>query len=159
MELDKKVRDFIEKKISKFFKKKISKKIEGSIFRFSVEYANDNETPFLLEQIYNTKSDEILQQFKISESLVKKIKENEYNPDNLAFLKVEQLHPEKYEKILKKRKLEEAKKKNKATTNAFRCSKCGERKTTIVEKQTRAGDEPATVYITCSVCGNKWTMN
>tara|TARA_B100000768_G_C11273443_1_gene374617 strand:- start:450 stop:929 length:480 start_codon:yes stop_codon:yes gene_type:complete len=159
MELDKKVRDFIEKKISKFFKKKISKKIEGSIFRFSVEYANDNETPFLLEQIYNTKSDEILQQFKISESLVKKIKENEYNPDNLAFLKVEQLHPEKYEKILKKRKLEEAKKKNKATTNAFKCSKCGERKTTIVEKQTRAGDEPATVYITCSVCGNKWTMN
>tara|TARA_B110000977_G_scaffold201090_1_gene294088 strand:+ start:3566 stop:4045 length:480 start_codon:yes stop_codon:yes gene_type:complete len=159
MELDKKVRDFIEKKISKFFKKKISKKIEGSIFRFSVEYATDNETPFLLEQIYNTKSDEILQQFKKSESLIKKIKENEYNPDDLAFLKVEQLHPEKYEKILKKRQLEEAKKKNKATTNAFRCSKCGERKTTIVEKQTRAGDEPATVYITCSVCGNKWTMN
>ena len=27
------------------------------------------------------------------------------------------------------------------------------------EKQTRAGDEPATIYITCSVCGHKWSMN
>ena len=56
MELDKKLRDSIIKKVCKFFSKKISKNIEDSVFRFSVEYATDNETPFLLEQIYQTKS-------------------------------------------------------------------------------------------------------
>lgn len=159
MELDKKLRDSVIKKVCKFFSKKISKNIEDSVFRFSVEYATDNETPFLLEQIYQTKSEELLNQFSNSETLVNKIKNKEFKPEEIAFLKVEQLHPEKYDKIIKKRKLEEAKKKNKATTNAFKCSKCGERKTTIEKKQTRAGDEPATIYITCSVCGHKWSMN
>ena len=102
MELDKKLRDYIIKKICKFFSKKISKNIEDSVFRFSVEYATDNETPFLLEQIYQTKSEELLNQFNNSETLVNKIKNKEFKPEEIAFLKVEQLHPEKYDKIIKK---------------------------------------------------------
>lgn len=158
MEVDKKVRDNIIKQISKFFDKKISTAIEDSILKFSTEYAMDNETPFLLESIYNTKAEELINQFSKSETLVNKIKNKEFKPDTIAFLRVEQLHPEKYDKIIKKKELEELKKKNKATSTAFKCSKCGERKTEVEEKQTRAGDEPATVFVTCTVCGNKWTV-
>ena len=103
MELDKKIRNKVIKDISKFFDKKISKQIEESIYQFSVSYAMDNETPFLFEQIYNTKSEELTIQFKESKLLVKKIKDKEFKPNEIAFLKVEQLHPEKYDKILKKK--------------------------------------------------------
>lgn len=158
MEIDKKIRDGNIKKIAKFFDKKVATKIEESILKFSTEYAMDNETPFLLESIYSTKAEELINQFGESEGLVNKIKEKEFKPEEVAFLKVEQLHPEKYDKIVKKKALEEMKKKNKATTAAFKCSKCGSRKATVEEKQTRAGDEPATVFVTCTVCGNMWTV-
>ena len=158
MELDTEIKDKVIKKISKYFSKKISKKIEDSILKFSMNYATDNETPFLFQEIYNTKSEELLQQFKESKMLVKKIKDKKFKPEEVGFLKVEQLHPEKYNKILKKKNIEEHKKNNKKTTSAYKCSKCGERKTIVEEKQTRGGDEPATVFVTCQVCGNKWTV-
>lgn len=43
-----------------------------------------------------------------------------------------------------------------ATTDAFKCGKCGKRQCTYYEKQTRSADEPMTVFITCQACGNKW---
>jgi len=158
MSIDTKTRTTSQEKICKFFKKKVSKIIEESIYKFSNEYATYNETPFLLEQIYNTKLEELLGQFKISETLVKKIKNNEFDPTTVAFLRVDQLHPEKYDNILKKRELEEVKKANMATTSAYKCKQCGSRKAKVDEKQTRAGDEPATVFITCTVCGNEWRL-
>ena len=146
------------KEISKIFDKKKAKIIEKSIYDFSEDFATENETPFLLAQIYNTKKDEILKQLNESKILVQRIKDNEIDATTIAFLKVEELHPEKYEKILKKRSIVEAKKKNKATTSAFKCSKCKNSKTEVVEKQTRAADEPATLFITCMVCGHKWSI-
>ncbi|KAJ3190731.1 RNA polymerase II elongation factor [Irineochytrium annulatum] len=65
-----------------------------------------------------------------------------------------------------KRAAEEAAKKNlmdsmtappqDAETDAFRCGKCGQRKTRYYQKQTRSADEPMTTFVTCVVCGNKW---
>lgn len=158
MELDKKIRNKVIKDISKFFDKKISKQIEESIYQFSVSYAMDNETPFLFEQIYNTKSEELTIQFKESKLLVKKIKDKEFKPNEIAFLKVEQLHPEKYDKILKKKNIEEHKKNNKKTTSAYKCPKCGARKAISEEKQTRRGDEPSTIFIECQECGHEWRL-
>jgi transcription elongation factor S-II len=43
-----------------------------------------------------------------------------------------------------------------AETNMFRCSKCGERKTTYFQMQTRSADEPMTTFVTCTVCNNRW---
>ena len=34
------------------------------------------------------------------------------------------------------------------------CSKCKKSKCSVTQKQTRAGDEPPTTYITCLECGN-----
>ncbi|CAD25206.1 TRANSCRIPTION ELONGATION FACTOR SII [Encephalitozoon cuniculi GB-M1] len=43
----------------------------------------------------------------------------------------------------------------KAETDIFKCSKCGERKCSYRQLQTRSGDEPMTTFVTCE-CGNKW---
>lgn len=43
-----------------------------------------------------------------------------------------------------------------ASTDQFRCGKCGQRKTTYFELQTRSADEPMTAFITCVNCGARW---
>ena len=35
----------------------------------------------------------------------------------------------------------------------FECEKCGKRKCTFYEQQTRGGDEPMTQFVTCHECG------
>ncbi|MBA0684924.1 hypothetical protein Goari_026474, partial [Gossypium aridum] len=39
----------------------------------------------------------------------------------------------------------------KATTDQFKCGRCGQRKTTYYQMQTRSADEPMTTYVTCLV--------
>ena len=72
---------------------------------------------------------------------------------------VEDMTPELYSKILRKKELEEYNLNNKASTNIFKCAKCKNRKCHITEKQTRAGDEPATTFVTCIECDHTWRFN
>jgi transcription elongation factor S-II len=44
----------------------------------------------------------------------------------------------------------------KADAGLFKCRRCGKRKTSNYQKQTRCADEPMTVFVTCLNCGNKW---
>ena len=38
----------------------------------------------------------------------------------------------------------------------FKCKKCGSKKTTYYQLQTRSADEPMTTYVTCKDCENHW---
>ena len=38
----------------------------------------------------------------------------------------------------------------------FKCGKCGSRETVSTEKQMRSADEPMTIFVRCTQCGNKW---
>ncbi|KAI0519338.1 hypothetical protein KFK09_006782 [Dendrobium nobile] len=44
----------------------------------------------------------------------------------------------------------------KATTDQFRCGRCGQRKCTYYQLQTRSADEPMTTFVTCVNCNNHW---
>ena len=160
--LDNSLRNKTIKNLKKILSKKIKKvndvikKIEEGILDFSIEYGQDNETMFLLPQIYETKVNEILCILKNNKYIVDYIKKKSENAYKLSFLKPEELDPEKFEKILKKKELEEYKRKNQATTDAFKCSKCKKRKCTVTEKQTRSGDEPATTFVKCMECGHEF---
>ncbi|XP_057469591.1 transcription elongation factor TFIIS-like [Actinidia eriantha] len=44
----------------------------------------------------------------------------------------------------------------KATTDQFKCSKCGKKETTYHQMQTRSADEPMTTFVTCVNCGKNW---
>lgn len=45
-----------------------------------------------------------------------------------------------------------------AETDIFKCSQCGQRKTSYRQLQTRSADEPMTTFVTC-VCGHKWKFS
>ena len=102
------------KRLEKIFDKKISKLIEESINSFSESYAETQGTPFLIEQIYQDKTDELFCQFegKNKSKLIKDIKSGAIDPSTIAQLKPQELNPEKYEKITKKKELEEYNKNN-----------------------------------------------
>ncbi|KAJ8753891.1 hypothetical protein K2173_000145 [Erythroxylum novogranatense] len=44
----------------------------------------------------------------------------------------------------------------KATTDQFKCGRCGQRKCTYHQMQTRSADEPMTTYVTCVNCNHHW---
>ncbi|KAJ4979450.1 hypothetical protein NE237_010230 [Protea cynaroides] len=44
----------------------------------------------------------------------------------------------------------------KATTDQFKCGRCGQRKCTYHQMQTRSADEPMTTFVTCVNCNNHW---
>uniref|UniRef100_A0A1J3EXV5 Transcription elongation factor n=1 Tax=Noccaea caerulescens TaxID=107243 RepID=A0A1J3EXV5_NOCCA len=44
----------------------------------------------------------------------------------------------------------------KASTDQFKCGRCGQRKCTYYQMQTRSADEPMTTYVTCVNCNNHW---
>ena len=159
--MDSTTRKLVTKRLSKIFTKDISEKIENSIFEFSDQYAETQGTPFLLEQIYNEKTDELMFQFENpkNKSLIKAINDNTIDPKTVAQLKPQELNPEKYEKITKKKELEEYNKNNKASTDIFQCSKCKKRKCQVSEHQMCRGDEPATTFVTCMECNHSWKMN
>ena len=158
MSLEIDFRNSIVSKFDKFVKdKNISKKIEESIFKFTNDYTEQQGTPFLFESIYENKVNEILKNINDdseNKSLLENIKKEVINAEQIAFLKPEELDPDKYESIIKKKELEEYKKNNKSTTNIFKCSKCKSRKSIVHQQQTRAGDEPMTTYVTCQECGH-----
>lgn len=44
----------------------------------------------------------------------------------------------------------------KASTDQFKCSRCGKKETTYYQLQTRSADEPMTTFVTCVNCNNHW---
>jgi DNA-directed RNA polymerase subunit M/transcription elongation factor TFIIS len=143
------------KKISELLEKNIARKIEESVHSFAVAYTKETEMPFLLESIYSDKFTEIFNLLvnKKSKFLINALELEKIDPTKIAYMRPDELNPDKYEKIIQKKETEDFKKKNVATSSAYKCPKCGERKISITQKQTRAADEPATIYMECNVCG------
>ena len=144
------------KKICEILDKKIAEEIEESIYNFSKEYTEMNDLPYLIDSIYSDKFNEIFNLLinKKSTFLIKALKDGKIDASKIALMRPDELNPEKYDKIIKKKELEENKKKNQATSSIHKCPKCKERNSTVIQKQTRAADEPATIYIECKTCGH-----
>jgi|UniRef100_A0A6C0EED5 DNA-directed RNA polymerase subunit M/transcription elongation factor TFIIS len=155
------LRSNIINELSKYVDTNKAKKIEQSIYNFSKKYAECNDTLFLIESIYENKSNEIISQLsnKDSKYLINSLQDNSIEAENLAFMKPEELNPEKYEEIIKKRELEEYKKNNTKGSSVFKCVKCKKANCQITQKQTRAGDEPPTTFVTCIECGHTFKFN
>ena len=154
MEINNTTRDNNVSLLTKIINKKKAKEIETSIYNFSVEYAETNDSLYLVQSIYDNKFDEILCQLQNNSVLLNSVKDDTIDSNKIAFLKPEELNPEKYEKIIKKRELVEYKKNNVVGSDAFKCVKCKQAKCKVTQKQTRSGDEPPTTFVECLNCGH-----
>jgi len=148
--------NFIKKINLIFDDNEISKKIENSIFIFSENYANNNDVLFLINDIYETKCNEIQQYFNKNDNLSESIKSNKLDPSNIGNMKPEEFDPDKYENIINKKKLEEN--DNIPGSSIFKCPKCKKSNCEISTKQTRSGDEAPSTFVQCLECGYKFRV-
>ena len=125
--------------------------IEHSILEFSKEYVETNNIEFMLEQVYNEKIEEFIN--VISKELIIKIFNKIVDSKKIAFLKEEDLNPQKFNKIKSKKKKEDEIINNPKSVSSYKCKNCGGKRTKIKEEQILRADEPATVIITCLDCG------
>ena len=149
--IDKILRDKILKEISKYLGNKIAIKVEEGIFNFSSEYSENNGTPFLLQQIYETKSEEIVKilEGKTLKFIIDSINNDKIKPERIAFMRKSELIPQ----LQKEKKVKEKK-----GSNIFKCEKCKKRNTSITELQIQRADEPATQIVTCLECSHTWML-
>lgn len=91
--------------------------------------------------------------------LLERVKDKEFFPHELAFMKPENVHPDMWSKTVDTllKKYENAyENKEVAMTDMFKCGRCKKRECTFIEAQTRSADEPMTLFIRCVNCGNSW---
>lgn len=141
----------------------ISILVEAGIYEFSLIYIMiNNILPDLLITVYADILNELLLNLDKSssvknKSLLSKLLDSKLMPQHLAFMTPQDLHPERWSDYIRKKKIKEYKKNNMAATDMYKC-KCGARKCTVSQLQTRSSDEPLTTFVTCLVCKNTFKM-
>jgi len=73
-------------------------------------------------------------------------------PEFVAFMSPQQIHPLRWKNELDKISFIEKASDSKKVTDLYKCSRCGDRKCTTVQMQTRGADEPMSIIITCMTC-------
>jgi DNA-directed RNA polymerase subunit M/transcription elongation factor TFIIS len=91
--------------------------------------------------------------------LFERVQDGELSMADLARLDDMELYPENWKRLQDMQTVKEQRQlesKAAASTDMFKCGRCGKRETTYYEMQTRSADEPMTIFITCCNCGKKW---
>lgn len=132
--------------------------IEAGIFEYTLVYIYVNNISYDIGTgIYLNKYRDIVRIFELpNKYILKKLHKGEIHKQKLAFLTPQELDPKKWKEIIAKQELIKNRKNNIVVTDIYKCKKCGERKCTISEMQTRGADESTTIFICCVVCGNRW---
>jgi transcription elongation factor S-II len=74
-------------------------------------------------------------------------------------MKSEQLKAEEAKMIKENMDKAMVAQEEKSISTSLRCGKCGQRKVTYTQAQTRSADEPMTTFCTCLNCGNRWKFS
>ena len=149
--------------------KVIALKIEKGIYNYVIEtsknknikryWSNKLFREFYLNKVRSIYSNIKPDSYIHNEGFLKRIMDNEIDPEKLCSLNVYDIFPENWKELLDlKIKRDQIKYdlKPEAMTDVFKCRKCGSRSCSYYEIQTRSADEPMTQFINCLDCGNRW---
>lgn len=135
----------------------IAYQIESGIFEYSVLYILYNQLEKEnFKNYYNFHFNNILYNLKTNSDLVNNIIKGNTDPYMIAFLKPHELNNKKWEDITNRIQKIKNKIENVPTSDVYKCYKCGMRKITTFQVQTRGQDEDATTFVKCHNCGNIW---
>lgn len=94
-----------------------------------------------------------------NQRLIARLAEGEFAPHDVAWMKPENVHPERWQSTLDLKTQQDHYSDNAkpaSMTDAFKCKKCLKRECVYTELQLRSSDEPSSIFITCINCGNRW---
>ncbi len=133
-------------------------RIESGIFEFTLVYCSmKSYIDSMLSAVYNDKVFDTLQNLDPNnvvqnKTLCNAIYDGTINPQTIAFLRPRDVHPDRWDSLVKKAELKEYKKNNMAVTDLYTCWKCKEKRCKVMQLQMRSSDEPMTSIITCLNC-------
>jgi DNA-directed RNA polymerase subunit M/transcription elongation factor TFIIS len=142
----------MREKLSELFEDETLDRVLEGLNEYVLSYIETNDCPFLINDIFINKVDEIIDNMKLSDYLGEMITQGYILPEELGYMKPHELCPERYKSIIEKKAYEHNQRKNRGT-NIFSCKKCKLNNCDVTQKQTRAADEPATTFVKCLECG------
>ena len=143
---------------------KKSKNLEIGIYNYCLKEATSRkvvkkwDNPFFAE-IYINHLRSIYINLSSNSQLLENLKSGVLTCQTLAFMTHQEMKPEKWDEMIQRKIIRD---KNKfettieASTDTFKCRKCGSRKTTYYSQQIRSCDEPTTIFVQCIDCGTRW---
>ena len=136
--------------------------IEASIFEFTIVYVLTNDLlENLMSAVYYDKLNDIKHLLDkkskhYNKTLMDNISKKKINPQEIAFMSPQDIDPDNWKALIKKKELMEYKKNNMAATDLYKCYKCGKRRCKVTQAQLRGADESTTTIVTCLICHNTW---
>ncbi len=148
----------------------LAAEMEQGILEYSESFAEEENIRTgsrLYEQLYVSKAREIIDNMQPdgylnNTGLLTRVKAGVVAAKEVATLSPQELFPEMWQTLMEeKRNKEELKfaSRVQATTDAYKCRRCGSVECTFYELQTRSIDEPMSSFITCTQCGSSWKQN
>ena len=164
------IRANISNEFGKLLKNKtLGKKIENSIFKFTIDYLSKDKVIINLnynfKKIYAEKSRSLYNNIDPNNkeigntNFIKNIKKRNIDIDKIAFMKREEIFPEKWNTYIEKKQADlyfQFEENKSIITDQFKCMACKNNKCSYYSLQIRSCDEPETCFITCLTCQKKW---
>ncbi|RJE23134.1 transcription elongation factor SII [Aspergillus sclerotialis] len=129
----------------------------------SVEAAAFNAFGPETKEQYRTKIRSLYQNLKnkSNPNLRLRVLSNEVQPDHFVRMSHEELRSaeqREQDRKIQKENMDKAMvaQAERSISTSLQCGKCGQRKVTYTEAQTRSADEPMTLFCTCLNCGKSW---
>lgn len=152
-------------KLIEYVPANIAENIEGGIFEFTLLKLSEdsNSTIEFLEIIYKDKLNDLIANLNPdyprveNKTLRPSILNGAIDSYFLAFMRPEQLHPQRWLTEMTKRKTIEEYGSTVKVTDLYTCFKCNKKQCITTQIQTRSADEPMTIFVTCLVCYNTFT--
>ena len=151
--------------------KRISKGVEKGIYNYSIEtcdnrsiikrWDNPKFKKIYVDKVISTYVNLNPKSYIGNERLLKRLKDKEFDPTQLAFKDRQTLFPENWKELIdekskRDRMLYEV--RTETATDIYKCGRCKKKMCTYYELQTRSADEPTTIFVTCLNCGKRWKM-
>ncbi|KAE8145325.1 transcription factor S-II, central domain-containing protein [Aspergillus avenaceus] len=129
----------------------------------AVEAAAFNSLGPETKEQYRTKIRSLFQNLKnkSNPSLRVRVLSNEVTPDHFVRMSHDELRSDEQrekDRRIQKENMDKAMvaQAERSISTSLQCGKCGQRKVTYTEAQTRSADEPMTLFCTCLNCGKSW---
>ena len=96
---------------------------------------------------------------KNNNSLIEQVNTGTLKPHKIAFMTHQEMDYKRWEMLIKAKSIRDMNKfeqEQEANTDTYTCRKCKSNKCNYYQQQVRAADEPMTIFINCTKCGNRW---
>lgn len=107
-------------------------------------------------QLYCITANKIYYNLKNNPYVLENIKNNKWDPSDIAEFSRETLNPDFWQKLQEERLPKSSKERIKGTN---KCPRCKSWYTTYKQAQTRSGDEGLTTRCACEDCGHHWKFS